>query len=96
MGESKTAGCEMATPAVGSVKGNDSTPCQDPPVGGGVLKRTFWDEMMVVIFFRASFLDFGTDGLFYWRGECLSSNFQSWDVCRRAASKEAFWEVVIA
>jgi hypothetical protein len=73
--ESKTAGCEIATPAAGNVKGNDSNRYYIPPAGGA-LKRTFWDKVIVVIFFRASFLNFGTVGLFYWRGESLSSIFR--------------------
>jgi len=32
---------------------------------GGALKITFWDELMVVIFFRASFPNFETVGIFY-------------------------------
>ena len=31
---------------------------------------------MVIILFRASFLDFETVGLFYWRGGCLSRTFR--------------------
>ncbi len=70
MTESKTAGCETGTPAVGGVKRNELGRCYIPPAGGA-LKTQFGDKLMVVIFSCLLSL-FGTVLLVYLR-ECSVS-----------------------